>query len=121
MGDFLEWALCQADGRHERRPHPRRRVTYPGFVAFDLGRGLISCTIRDISCLGARIVFGRNAHFPNHVHLIDISGCRAHQARVAWMNGYQAGLEFERTMPIEAIVEPALAFLKHLWNERIAG
>ena len=121
MGDFLEWAMCRGEARAERRPHRRRRVVYPGFVVHDRGRGLMSCTIRDLSATGARIAFGRGPLFPNDVHLIDISGCRAHEAQVVWLKGYQAGLAFVRSTGIESMVEPSLAFLKKLWDERIAG
>ena len=123
MDDFLQWAMCRVEtgAGAERRPHRRRRVAFPGFIVYDDGQGLVSCTIRDISPSGARIAFGRVPLFPDDVHLIEIPARLVHEARVIWLTGYQAGLSFTRSLKIETIVEPPLAFLKQLWQEHIAA
>ncbi len=121
MDDFIERAGYHIEAQAERRPNKRRRVLSPGYAVYDQGRGLLACSIRDLSATGARIAFSRNSMLPGNFYFIDIASHLIHEARVAWSSQYQAGLSFHRSFAVEQIVDPALDFLKQFWCERIAS
>ena len=63
------------------------------------GRKPMTCFIRDISELGARLMLTQDAILPDEVTILV--GNVTHRARVAWRKGDQIGVEF---LEIEEIV-----------------
>ena len=102
----------------ERRPQRRTRVLLGARIAYQDGAQCFDCTIRDLTNAGARISLPRNQPMPSLVYLINMRDRTAHEAKVAWNNGKEAGLSFLASYPLNEIVDPKLAYLKQLWHER---
>ena len=102
----------------ERRPQRRLRVLLGARIAFHDGAQHFDCTIRDLTNVGARILLPRNQPMPSLVYLINMRDRTAHEAKVAWNNGKEAGLSFIQSFPLNEIVDPKLSYLKQLWHER---
>jgi hypothetical protein len=102
----------------EKRPLRRRRVLLGGIVTFLEGAVHFDCTIRDLTEAGARITVPRNQPMPSHIHLINMRDRIAYESHVAWNTGREAGLTFRKTIPLETLNDPELAFLKTLWHDR---
>lgn len=102
----------------ERRPQRRTRVLLGGLIAFFEGTQYFDCTIRDLTNTGARVSLPRNQPIPSNVYLVNMRDRTAHEARVAWNNGKEAGLSFIKSFPLSETSEPKLIYLKKLWHER---
>jgi hypothetical protein len=119
MEQTIGWASDYIPPRRERRPEPRLRVLYPAIIAYDWGRTILDCTIRDIAEGGARIAFARNSRFPGTFHLIHVRGRVAYDARVIWSSDCQAGVAFNSVLPLGDGVEPSHEFLTRLWMDQV--
>jgi hypothetical protein len=96
----------------ERRPKPRKRVLWSGKIVYVNGDFSIPCTIRDWFDIGARIAIRGAPIIPKRFYLLNITTRTAHDALVAWSDGRQLGLTFERSVSLDAIVDPQFEFLK---------
>jgi PilZ domain len=79
---------------HERRRIARRKSFLRGCVNFDNGRIAIDCLIRDITGLGARIVFSDTVSIPSEVDLHIPQKSQTLRARVIWRYDDEIGLAF---------------------------
>lgn len=102
----------------DRRLARRRRTLLGGRVSFDDGAHVFDCTIRDLSDGGARITVPGQQPIAPRVFLINIRDRIVYEAVVAWNRGGQAGLSFEKTMPLANLTDKRLDYLKRLWLER---
>ena len=99
----------------EKRPKPRQRTLLSGIVTYANGAHSFNCTIRDLSEIGARIVVGRNSLFPSNFYLINVRDRVVYEVKLIWNDGKEAGVTFKATIPLTAITDPALGYLKRLW------
>ncbi len=99
----------------ERRPKARKQVLLTGIIAAPGGGGGLDCAIRDLSETGARVVAAKGVHIPAHFYLINIRDRVAYEARVVRSQGQEAGVAFNKTLPLSSLTDPALAFLKRMW------
>ena len=102
----------------ERRPNNRRRALLGGMVVHSQGRFSFSCTIRNVSADGARISFKRGQVMPSDFILIDTWAGQGHRARIAWLTATEAGVSFSQSFDMNSIADPALNYLKRLWDAR---
>jgi hypothetical protein len=103
----------------ERRPKRRNRVLLGGIISFANGAHSFNCSIRDITDTGARIVI-RDQNVPFSFHLINIRDRLVYDAQVIWNSGVEIGVAFNKTIPINEIVDPAQSYLRNLWLSRAA-
>jgi len=78
----------------ERRQARRQKSFLRGFVYFDKRRGALSCLIRDLSEVGARIIFSEGVTIPDIVNLHIPQKDQTLRARVSWRRGDEIGLAF---------------------------
>jgi PilZ domain len=78
----------------ERRHARRLKSFLRGFVYFDKRRGALSCLIRDLSEVGARIIFSEGVTIPDIVNLHIPQKDQTLRARVSWRRGDEIGLAF---------------------------
>jgi hypothetical protein len=100
-----------------KRP-PRKTVLLAGIVAHADGTHSLVCTFRDLSQGGARIAIKKNAQPPASFYLINIRDRVAYDARLAWSTGSEAGVSFQKILPLADITDARLGFLKRLWLSR---
>jgi len=105
----------------ERRPTPRSRVLLSGVVAYGDGAYSFDCAFRNLSSTGARVAVGKNTQFPSQFFLINIRDRVAYDCKVAWNKGGEVGVAFKATVPLSAITDPGLAYLKKLWLAKAAS
>jgi hypothetical protein len=105
----------------ERRPDRRRRSLLGGRVAFDDGKKVFDCTIRDVSSGGARITIPESETIPPRFHLINMRDRVVHECAVAWLKGGEAGLTFLGTLALGELTGTRLDYMRTLWLERAAG
>ena len=96
---------------------PRRRALLSGMLVFQDGARTISCSIRDLSEVGAKVELSGLEWLPRSVRLIEMSGGIARDCRVAWVRGRQLGLEFLATHDLQGADAPALQAMRRLWTE----
>jgi hypothetical protein len=104
----------------ERRPKQRKRVLLTGIVTYANGAHSFNCTMRDLSETGARIAVGESAQFPSDFYLINIRDRIAYKATPVWNNGSEIGVAFKAAIPLSAITDPALNYLKKLYLAKTA-
>ena len=102
----------------ERRPKSRRQVLLTGIIASPGGDSSVDCTIRDLSETGARVIAAKGAQFPPTFYLINIRDRVAYEARVVRSEGLEAGVVFQKTLPLSGLTDPALGFLKRMWMSK---
>ncbi len=102
----------------ERRPKSRRRALLGGMVVHSGGRFSFPCTIRNISEDGARIAFKKGQMMPSDFFLVDTWAGQGHRAHIAWVTANEAGLSFTTSFDMNAITDPALGYLKRMWEQR---
>jgi hypothetical protein len=100
----------------ERRPKPRRRVLLGAIVTWSDGARSFGCMIRNLSESGARITVPPNQGMPAHVYLINLPHRIAYEAQIVWNNGAEAGVAFFKSIPLDQLTDPALNYLKRLWQ-----
>ena len=98
----------------ERRPALRSRVLLAGILSYDNGSHSFRCSIRDLSATGARISLPSGFMVPRPVFLIEIRARIAHEADRIWSDNKSAGLKFIRTIVLDRLDDPSLAYLKRL-------
>ena len=82
------------DMRREQRLSPRRNTMIEALIAFNGGRSMEPCIIRNLSDGGAKIeVYRAVSVFPNSFDLI-IPGQKPLACRVAWRALREMGLQF---------------------------
>jgi hypothetical protein len=99
----------------ERRPKPRKRVLLKGIVTYGNGTFSFDCIFRNLSETGARIDVGNNSQIPSTFHLINVRDSVVYKAKQVWHRGTEVGVSFEETVPLSAITDPGLGYLKKLW------
>jgi hypothetical protein len=102
----------------ERRPKARKQVLLTGILASPSGDSSMDCTIRDLSETGARVIAAKGARFPPTFYLINIRDRVAYEARVVRSEGLEAGVVFQKTLPLSGLTDPDLAFLKRMWMSK---
>ena len=105
----------------ERRPSPRSRVLLSGIVTYDDGAFSFDCAFRNLSATGARVVVGKTMQFPSHFFLINIRDRVAYDCKVVWNKGSEIGVVFKAKVPLSALTDPSLAYLKRLWLAKAAS
>ena len=105
----------------ERRPNPRSRVLLSGIVTYGDGAYSFDCSFRNLSATGARVVMGKNLQFPSQFFLINVRDRVAYDCKVIWNKGGEVGVAFKATVPLSAITDPGLAYLKKLWLAKAAS
>ena len=103
----------------DRRPKSRRRALLGGLVVHSGGRFSFPCTIRNVSEDGARIAFRKGQMLPSDFYLVDTWAGQGHRARIAWVTATEAGLSFSGSFDMNAITDPALSYLRRMWENRI--
>jgi hypothetical protein len=98
----------------DRRPASRNRVLLSGILSYDSGGHSFRCSIRDLSATGARISLPPGFTVPRPVFLIEIRARIAHEAERIWSDNKSAGLKFIRTIALDKLDDPSLAYLKRL-------
>ena len=102
----------------ERRPKTRKQVLLTGIIAALGGDSSLDCTIRDLSETGAKIVAAKGAQLPPHFYLINIRDRIAYEARLVRSDASEAGVLFQKTLPLSGLTDPALGFLKRMWMSK---
>lgn len=82
----------------EGRKSNRKRAMLAGKIIFNDRNSSIECRIRNISEDGAKIEVGETLIFPARFEFLVPQHGRTYQARVAWRQGDEAGLEFASEM-----------------------
>jgi PilZ domain len=78
----------------ERRRGTRQKSFLHGFVYVDKRRGALNCLVRDLSEVGARIVFSSAVMLPPSFDLHIPQRERTFRAKVQWRRGDEIGLAF---------------------------
>lgn len=82
----------------EGRKSNRKRAMLAGKIIFNDRNSSIECRIRNISEDGAKIEVGETLIFPARFEFLVPQQGRTYQARVAWRQEDEAGLEFSGEM-----------------------
>jgi hypothetical protein len=117
----------------ERRRSPGQKSFLRGCVYFNKRRTAIDCLIRDISEVGARIIFSDTVSVPDVVDLYIPQKEQTMHAHVQWRRGDEIGLAFPdairatgsttdaelavRVAQLESEVSALRRELKHLRHE----
>ena len=121
----------------ERRNAARNRSFLRGCLYFNKRRSAVDCLIRDISDVGARVVFSDTVAVPDAVELYIPQKEQTLRAHVQWRHGEELGLAFidagaqpnrsadgelvERVSKLEAEVAALRRILKQLKSELPGG
>jgi hypothetical protein len=105
----------------ERRPKKRQRVLLSGIITYEDGAYSFDCSFRNLSETGARLAVAKNAQFPTEFFLINIRDRVAYDCRLVWNKGGEVGVTFKAVVPLSAITDPALAYLKRWWLAKAAS
>jgi hypothetical protein len=118
----------------ERRHATRKKSFLRGCVYFNKRRGAMDCLIRDLSEVGARIIFSSAVNVPDVVELYIPQKEETIRARVKWRHGDEVGLAFpaaaeapadgdlaQRVEKLETEIAALRRMLKQLRNELAAA
>jgi hypothetical protein len=89
----------------ERRRAPRRQRLRNGLISDGAGL-LVSCTIVDISDVGAKVAFDGSISLPAQFYLIDIRDRVAFEARLARSAAPEHGLILTRRLELRDLAKP---------------
>jgi hypothetical protein len=78
----------------ERRTMPRHSVKRNATIAFDGGE--VSCTIRNISAIGAALDISSAASVPHEITLLMANGHLSQHCYVVWRKPRCLGVTFDR-------------------------
>jgi hypothetical protein len=78
----------------ERRRHPRSRTFKAARILLNQHHSTISCTIRNLSPLGARLDVASALGIPERFDIIFDADRSIRPCRVIWQNEKQLGVEF---------------------------
>jgi hypothetical protein len=101
----------------EQRGVTRRRALLSGKFVFDQPRHSVDCVIRDLSEVGARIVFAPRVVPRGRGWLIDLRAGFAHDAVVIWRASGLLGVKFVETIDVTTSAPGPLSHLHRLWAE----
>lgn len=82
-----------AGPENNRRKRGRRRAILAGYLILDEGRSS-ACRILDLSDIGARVRLPTMMVLPETFWLLNTSDWFAHEVKLAWRSGSEAGLHF---------------------------
>jgi hypothetical protein len=80
--------------RIERRSEPRSRTLKAGRIVFNRRASVVTCTIRNMSSKGAKLVVSSQAGLPNSFELELESGGPPRSCRVIWRRDNEIGVNF---------------------------
>jgi len=98
----------------ERRNSRRLKSFLRGFVYFDKRRGTMSCLVRDLSDVGARIIFSETVTIPDMINLHIPQKNQTVRARVTWRRGDEIGLGFSAANPVADPLPDAAELMKRV-------
>jgi hypothetical protein len=98
----------------ERRNSRRLKSFLRGFVYFDKRRGTMSCLVRDLSDVGARIIFSETVTIPDMINLHIPQKNQTVRARVTWRRGDEIGLGFSAANPVADPLPDSAALMKRV-------
>jgi hypothetical protein len=79
----------------ESRAARRLKVLKTGKAVFNNGASVLSCTVRDLSETGAKLLFGEPlSNLPENFRLIFPQDNTSREARVMWRKGVSIGVQF---------------------------
>jgi hypothetical protein len=79
----------------ESRSARRLKVLKTGKVVFNNSASVLSCTVRDLSETGAKLVFGEAlADLPDDFKLVFPQDNSSREAKVMWRKGATIGVQF---------------------------
>jgi hypothetical protein len=93
----------------ERRGTRRQKSFLHGFVYFDKRGGATGCLVRDVSKVGARIIFSETVTLPDVVNLHIPQRGQTWRAHVQWRRRDEIGLAFTEATPAAAAQEIELS------------
>lgn len=92
----------------ERRATPRRKVHWGARLASLDGGRYMRCVARDFSSAGARVDLEGQQVLDAMVWLLDLQHRLAYESRIAWRNGSDIGLHFQRCYRFDELPVPAI-------------
>jgi len=105
MNPFARPQDRRAEARHPA--NVRGLVTAPGLEA--------ACAIIDVSPGGLRIRLERNLALPPLVVVVEAPTGLAHEAKVAWRDGHEAGLKRIAQSSVRGLVPQRLTAAREAW------
>jgi hypothetical protein len=81
----------------ERRQLSRHKSLLRGCIYFNKSRSSLDCLVRDMSAVGARLVFSSNVSVPDIVQLYIPQKEQTLHAQVQWRHGDEVGIVFATT------------------------
>jgi hypothetical protein len=100
----------------ERRRETRRKSLLRGRIFFNNRRSAVDCLVRDISDIGARLIFSDAVSVPDIVDVYIPQKEQTMRAHVQWRHGDEVGVEFPDAAAAAGPAQPADGEL----SERIA-
>jgi hypothetical protein len=98
----------------EQRAIARKRVLVGGVVVTDGGNVSFRCNIKDITTESARITIPGGQPLPPDVYLINLRDQTAHQSKVMWLRGANAGLHFLNSIDLSTATNTSVRFLRQI-------
>ncbi len=84
---------------NENRQVPRSRTLRSGKVAFNYGRSVVDCTVRNLSPHGACLELESLVGIPDAFNLVLAGDPARHACRLMWRTEHRIGVAFEEPMP----------------------
>ena len=78
----------------ERRQAPRHKTYKAARIAFQGGRAVITCLVRNLSDKGASLMVDNSVGIPDSFNLLFDSGEPSRASQVIWRKEKQVGVEF---------------------------
>jgi PAS domain-containing protein len=83
----------------ENRQAPRSRTLRSGKVAFNYGRSVVDCTVRNLSSHGACLELESVVGIPDTFSLVLAGDPTRHACRMMWRTEHRVGVAFDEPMP----------------------
>jgi len=83
----------------ERRRAARQKSFLRGMIYFNNRRSAVDCLIRDISPMGARVIFSDSVQTPDVLDLYIPQKEQTLRAHVIWRHGTEVGVGFDQAPP----------------------
>lgn len=99
----------------ENRWYRRRKAIARGRLVLMHTSETISVTIRDLSDSGARVAVPDGCKVPAEAYLIELESGKAHEAAVVWRRSREIGLDFRRSLVLDATTPRDLSYLRQVW------
>lgn len=81
-------------GNEQRRSEPRQRALKGARIVFNHGASSISCTVRDLSADGAKLVVESVIGIPNEFELVLDDGTQTRLCSLQWKSQKAMGVRF---------------------------